>query len=73
MQKHTNFMDESQQYPRSQVTAHFHSVQQAIEFVSLEQDGKKITLNPEDCLSIMMKVLDQKKTVTPEPPKLAFE
>jgi hypothetical protein len=66
-------MLESQQYPKSQVTAHFHSVQQAIEFVSLEQDGKKITLDPEDCLSIMMKVLDRKKSVTPEPPSISLE
>jgi len=60
----------SEQYPRSQVTAHFHSVQQSIEFVSLEQDGKRITLTPDDCMHIMMKVLDQKRDTIPEPPKL---
>jgi hypothetical protein len=63
-------MNETTEYPKSQVTAHFHSVQQNIEFVSLEQDNKRITLTPDDCLSIMMKVLDQKRTVTPEPPKV---
>jgi hypothetical protein len=61
-------MNETEQYPKSQVTAHFHSVQQNIEFVSLEQDNKRITLTPDDCLSIMMKVLDQKRATSPEPP-----
>ncbi len=58
-------MTEPVHFPKSAVTAQFHSVHQSIEFVVLEQDGKSITLNPEDCLSITMKVLDQRKGQIP--------
>ena len=63
-------MTESISFPKSAVTAQFHSVHQSIEFVVLEQDGKRITLDPQDCLSIMMKVLDQRKSGGVMPPPL---